>query len=224
MAAGGDRAPRRAAGRPAVRRPASPCWRSIPTRSRPRAIASARPPASPIASTRCVLCELARTDAPSLPRACALERRDARAARAGAAPARTSSPARGQLWPTSCAPISTACWPGAARIFADVDSPIALVLPASATPAPPTHAAWAPSAWPASSPATPTAGARPRASCSSGCAAAPTAVVGELEAEARRAAVLGLVCALRAIVEPDQRAHQRRSAAPSAPTPTARSS
>ena len=75
-----------------------------------------------------VLCELARTDQHRFPALAPCSDRDARAARARRARARTSSPP-GSRWPTSCAPSSTPFWPGAARIFADIDSPIALALP-----------------------------------------------------------------------------------------------
>ena len=104
--------------------PGSRCWRSIPTRSRPRAIASAPPPASPTASTRFVLRELGRTDSHRFPalapcgdetlalRALVRTREDLVAARVALA-----NQLRAQL---------DAFWPGAARIFADIDSPIAL--------------------------------------------------------------------------------------------------
>jgi hypothetical protein len=60
-------------------------------------------------------------------------------------------------------------WPGAARIFSDIDSPIALAFLAR-YPSPDDARALGPSAWPRSSRGTPTAAARPPSSCSSGCA------------------------------------------------------
>lgn len=54
-----------------------------------------------------------------------------------------------------------AFWPGAAAIFADVDSKIALAF-IERYPSPPTHAAWAPNACRDSWPATPTADVAPR--------------------------------------------------------------
>jgi transposase len=59
-------------------------------------------------------------------------------------------------------------WPGAAEVFADVDSPIGLAF-ILRYPTPSRPAGWAPSAWPPSAPSTPTAaGAAPR-NCWSGC-------------------------------------------------------
>jgi len=65
-------------------------------------------------------------------------------------------------------------WPGAAKIFAQVDSPIALAFLAR-YPSPMTRADSASSASPASLPATATAPSAPRASCSPGCATPPRA-------------------------------------------------
>ena len=62
-----------------------------------------------------------------------------------------------------------ASWPGARRIFAAVDTPIALAFLAR-YPAPSDTTGWAPSACRASSPATPTAGDVRSTSCSAGCA------------------------------------------------------
>ena len=75
-------------------------------------------------------------------------------------------------------------WPGAAAVFADIDSPIALAF-IERYPTPETASRSAPSAWPPSAPSTPTAaGAAPR-SCSLGCTRAPAAVCAELEMEAK---------------------------------------
>ena len=61
-------------------------------------------------------------------------------------------------------------WPGAAAIFAAVDSPIALAFLRGATPRPTAPPGSARSAWPASSASTTTAGAAPRPGCWPACA------------------------------------------------------
>ena len=122
--AGRDRASRRAAGRRGCWPPGSRCWRSIPTRSPPRAIASAPPPASPTASTRSCCASSAAPTTTASPRSRPAATRRWRCAR-WSAPARTWS-ARASRWPTSCAPSSTPPGPAPTRIFADIDSPIAL--------------------------------------------------------------------------------------------------
>ena len=115
-------------------------------------------------------------------------------------PARTSSP-RASGSPTSCAPSSTRSGPAPRRIFADIDSPIALAF-LERYPSPSRRARPRPQA--------PRRLSRPprllrpparRRSCSTGCAARPAPSLGELETEARRSRVLGLVAALRPIVE-----------------------
>jgi Transposase IS116/IS110/IS902 family len=93
-----------------------------------------------------------------------------------------------------------AFWPGAKRIFADVDSPIGLAFcerypsPADAhgLGAKRLQAFLARHAY---------CGRRPAHQLLERLRSAPVAVVGELEADARRATVLGLVAALRPIVE-----------------------
>jgi transposase len=145
-----------------------------------------------------VLCELARTDrhrfpvlAPSSDETTALRalvrtREDLVAARVGLA-----NQLRAQL---------DAFWPGARRIFADVDSPIGLAFcerypsPADAhgLGAKRLQAFLARHAY---------CGRRPAHQLLKRLRSAPVAVVGELEADARRATVLGLVAALRPIVE-----------------------
>ena len=142
----------------------------------------------------------ARENRPSpLRRARAVRRRDTRAADARAYPGgarrracHLANQLRAQL---------EAFWPGAERIFADVDSPIALAFlqrypspsrrrrPGRETPRK------------ASSPATPTADARPAPSCSPGCAAHPTPSSASSKPKPDATAVLGLVAALRPIVE-----------------------
>jgi transposase len=66
-------------------------------------------------------------------------------------------------------------WPGAARIFGDIDSPIGLAF-LERYPAPADARGWARSASPDSSPATATAAGARRWSCSSDCAPRPRAV------------------------------------------------
>jgi transposase len=145
-----------------------------------------------------VLCELAHTDrhrfhalAPSHDETTALRalvrtREDLVAARVALA-----NQLRAQL---------DAFWPGARRIFAAVDSPIALAFP-ERYPAPgdahglgpkrlqaflARHAYW---------------GRRPAPELLQRLRSAPVAIIGELEADARRQTVLGLVAALHPIVE-----------------------
>jgi transposase len=144
-----------------------------------------------------VLCELARTDAhrfaalaPSGDETMALRalvrtREDLVAARVGLA-----NQLRAQL---DC------FWPGAARIFADVDSPIALAF-LERYPAPADARALGPQRLQGFLARHAYSGRRPVDELLDRLRSAPVAVVGELEADARRAAVLGLIAALRPIV------------------------
>jgi transposase len=144
-----------------------------------------------------VLCELARTDAhrfaalaPSGDETMALRalvrtREDLVAARVGLA-----NQLRAQL---------DAFWPGAARIFADIDSPIALAF-LERYPAPADTRALGPQRLQGFLSRHAYCGRRPVGELLERLRSAPIAACGELEADARRAAVLGLVAALRPIV------------------------
>lgn len=145
-----------------------------------------------------VLCELARTDhhrfhalAPSSDETTALKalvrtREDLVAARV-----QLANQLRAQL---DC------FWPGAKQIFADIDSPIALAFlerypsPTDARGLGPKrlHAFLARHAY---------SGRRPAEQLLQRLRSAPVAVIGELEQETRRNSVLGLIAALRPIVE-----------------------
>ena len=121
------------------------------------------------------LAELARTDAHRL-RALRPDSDETRALRALTRTREDLVSARVRLANELRAQLE-AFWPGAAAIFADVDSQIALAF-LNATPRPPTPAGWARSGLPSFSPAiTTAAGARPR-SCSSGCARRPRGAPG----------------------------------------------
>jgi len=144
-----------------------------------------------------VLCELARTDAhrfaalaPSGDETLALRalvraREDLVAARVGLA-----NQLRAQL---------DAFWPGATQIFADVDSPIALAF-LERYPAPTDARGLGPKRLQAFLARHAYSGRRPADELLERLRSAPTAVCGEFETDARRAAVLGLVAALRPIV------------------------
>jgi len=144
-----------------------------------------------------VLCELARTDAHRFAvlapsgdetralRALVRTREDLVAARVGLA-----NQLRAQL---DC------FWPGAARIFADIDSPIALAF-LERYPAPPDARGLGPKRLQGFLDRHAYCGRRPVDELLERLRTAPVAAVGELEADARRAAVLGLVAALRPIV------------------------
>jgi transposase len=145
-----------------------------------------------------VLCELARTDAHRLPalalcgdetaalRALVRTREDLVAARVALA-----NQLRAQL---DC------FWPGARRIFADVDSPIGLAF-VERYPSPADARGLGPKRLAAFLARHAYSGRRPVDELLDRLRSAPVAVVGELEADARRAAVLGLLAALRPIVE-----------------------
>jgi transposase len=145
-----------------------------------------------------VLCELARTDrhrfpvlAPSSDETTALRalvrtREDLVAARVGLA-----NQLRAQL---------DAFWPGARRIFADVDSPIGLAF-CERYPSPADAHGLGTKRLQAFLARHAYCGRRPAQQLLERLRSAPVAVVGELEADARRATVLGLVAALRPIVE-----------------------
>jgi transposase len=144
-----------------------------------------------------VLCELARTDshrfaalAPSGDETIALRalvrtREDLVAARIGLA-----NQLRAQL---------DAFWPGAARIFADIDSQIALAF-LERYPAPADARGLGPQRLESFLSRHAYCGRRPVDELLTRLRSAPRAVVGELEADARRAAVCGLIAALRPIV------------------------
>lgn len=93
-----------------------------------------------------------------------------------------------------------AAWPGAARIFADVDSPIALAFLARYPSAGDTRGL-GPKRLRAFLSRHAYSGRRPVGELLERLRSAPVAAVGEHETEARRSAVLGLVAALRPIVE-----------------------
>ena len=144
-----------------------------------------------------VLCELARTDAhrfaalaPSGDETLALRallrtREDLVQARVGLA-----NQLRAHL---------DAFWPGATRIFADVDSQIALAF-LERYPSPADARGLGPKRLEGFLARHGYCGRRPVGELLERLRSAPQAVIGELEADARRAAVLGLVCALRPIV------------------------
>lgn len=90
-------------------------------------------------------------------------------------------------------------WPGATRIFADIDSPIALAFLAR-YPSPETARGLGPKRLAAFLARNTYSGRRPVSDLLDRLRSAPIAATGELEAEARRAAVCGLVSALAAIV------------------------
>jgi transposase len=145
-----------------------------------------------------VLCELARTDrhrfpalAPSSDETLALRalvrtREDLVAARV-----RLANQLRAHL---------DAAWPGAARIFADIDSPIALCFLAR-YPSASDARGLGPKRLAAFLARHAYCGRRPVDELLKRLRTAPTAAIGELETEARRTAVLGLVAALRPLVE-----------------------
>jgi transposase len=144
-----------------------------------------------------VLCELARTDAhrfaalaPSCDETIALRtlvrtREDLVAARVALA-----NQLRAQL---------DAFWPGAARIFSDIDSPIALAF-LERYPSPTDARGLGPKRLAAFLARHAYCGRKSPDDLLGRLRAAPVAVVGELESDARRAAVCGLVAALRPIV------------------------
>ena len=144
-----------------------------------------------------VLCELARTDAHRFPalapsgdetlalRALVRSREDLVAARVELA-----NQLRAQL---DC------FWPGAARIFADVDSPIALAF-LERYPAPGDARGLGPKRLQSFLSRHAYCGRRSPDELLERLRRAPIAVTGELEADARRACVLGLVAALTPIV------------------------
>lgn len=145
-----------------------------------------------------VLCELARTDSHRLPvlapcgdetlalRALVRTREDLVDARVALA-----NQLRAQL---------DASWPGAARIFADVDSPIALAF-LQRYPSHNDARGLGPKRLQAFLARHGYCGRRAVDELLERLRSAPTAALGELEADARRNAVLGLVAALRPIVE-----------------------
>jgi transposase len=145
-----------------------------------------------------VLCELARTDRHRFPalaassdetialRALVRTREDLVAARITLA-----NRLRAQL---------DAFWPGARRIFADVDSPIGLAF-CERYPSPADARGLGEQRLQAFLARHAYCGRRPAADLLARLRSAPIAAVGELEADARRATVLGLVAALKPLVE-----------------------
>jgi transposase len=145
-----------------------------------------------------VLCELARTDRHRFPalaassdetialRALVRTREDLVAARITLA-----NRLRAQL---------DAFWPGARRVFADVDSPIGLAF-CERYPSPADARGLGEQRLQAFLARHADCGRRPAADLLARLRLAPIAVVGELEADARRATVLGLVAALKPLVE-----------------------
>ena len=135
---------------------------------------------------------------PSLPRAGTRQRRDQGAA--GALPAREDLVEHRVALANELRAQLECFWPGAAQVFADVDSPIALAF-LRRYPSPADAAASASSAWRASSPATTTAdGASPPPSCS---ARLRGAADGRAQAAGDRGApqvVLAMVAALEPLV------------------------
>jgi hypothetical protein len=144
-----------------------------------------------------VLCELARPDAHRFPalapcgdetlalRALVRAREDLVAARVEPA-----NQLRAQL---------DAFWPGAARVFADIDSPIALAF-VERYPAPADARGLGAKRLQSFLSRHASSGRRSADELLQRLRRAPVAVVGELEADARRACVLGLVAALKPIV------------------------
>lgn len=144
-----------------------------------------------------VLCELARTDAHRFAalapsgdetlalRALARAREDLVEARVALA-----NQLRAQL---------DAFWPGATRIFADIDSPIALAF-LERYPSPTDARGLGPKRLQGFLARHAYCGRRSADQLLQRLRSAPQSVLGELEADARRAVVLGLVCALRPIV------------------------
>ncbi|MGH2951048.1 MAG: IS110 family transposase [Solirubrobacterales bacterium] len=144
-----------------------------------------------------VLCELARTDRHRLPalapssdetlalRALVRTREDLVAARVGLA-----NQLRAQL---------DGFWPGAKRIFADVDSPIALAFLAR-YPSPTDARTLGPKRLSSFLARHAYCGRKTPEQLLDALRGAPVAVLGELETDARRATVLGLVAALEPIV------------------------
>jgi len=145
-----------------------------------------------------VLCELARTDAHRFPvlapcsdetlalRALVRTREDLVDARVALA-----NQLRAQL---------DAFWPGAKQIFADVDSPIALAF-LERYPSPHDARGLGPKRLHTFLARHAYCGRRPAQDLLARLRSAPTAIVGELENDARRSSVLGLVAALRPLVE-----------------------
>ena len=144
-----------------------------------------------------MLCELARTDRHRLPalapssdetlalRALVRTREDLVAARVGLA-----NQLRAQL---------DGFWPGAKRIFADVDSPIALAFLAR-YPSPTDARTLGPKRLSSFLARHAYCGRKTPEQLIDALRSAPVAVLGELETDARRATVLGLVAALEPIV------------------------
>lgn len=144
-----------------------------------------------------VLCELARTDRHRLP-ALAPQGDETLALKALSRTREELVGARVALANQLRAQLE-AFWPGAVRIFADVDSPIALAF-CERYPSPADARGLGPKRLAGFLARHSYCGRRPVDELLERLRRAPVACVGEAEAEARRAAVLGLVAALRPIV------------------------
>ena len=145
-----------------------------------------------------VLCELARTDRHRFP-ALAPSSDETTALRALVRTREDLVGARVQLANQLRAQLD-AFWPGARRIFADVDSPIGLAF-CERYPSPLDARGLGEKRLRAFLARHAYCGRRPAADLLERLRSAPAAVIGELETDARRATVLGLVAALRPIVE-----------------------
>ena len=157
-----------------------------------------RPPAaSPTALTPSCLAELARTDA-HRHRALAPDSDETKALRALTRTREDLVGARVRLANELRAQLD-AFWPGAARIFADVDSPIALAF-LQRYPAPADARGLGERRLEGFLARNRYCGRRSAAELLERLRTAPAGRAGALEAEARRSAVLGLVAALKPIV------------------------
>jgi transposase len=145
-----------------------------------------------------VLCELARTDHHRFP-ALAASGDETLALRALVRTREDLVAARVQLANQLRAQLDAA-WPGAARIFADVDSPIALAFLAR-YPAASDARGLGPKRLAAFLARHAYCGRKTPEQLLERLRNAPTAAVGELQTEAHRTTVLALVCALRPLVE-----------------------
>lgn len=145
-----------------------------------------------------VLCELARTDSHRF-RALALDRDDTRALRA-------LTRARDELVDARTALCNQlreqllAFWPGATVVFADLDSPIALAF-LERYPSPADARGLGPRRLRAFLDRHAYSGRQTPQRLLAKLRAAPTGRAGELESDARRATVLGLIAALHALVD-----------------------
>jgi transposase len=145
-----------------------------------------------------VLCELARTDSHRFPRL-APSRDETMALRALVRTREDLVATRVQLANQLRAQLD-AYWPGATRIFADIDSPIALCF-LERYPSPHDARGLGAKRLAGFLARHAYSGRRPVSQLLERLRSAPVAVIGDLETDARRAAVVGLVAALRPIIE-----------------------